>query len=60
MRGLGQLCVGARGAHIFEHFLILLYKEFERFVINALAGADLYCIVDACSVDGCVFVEKGT
>ena len=25
---------------------------------NALAGADLYCIVDACSVDGWVFVEK--
>ena len=29
-------------------------------MINALAGADLYCIVDACSVDGWVFVEKVT
>ena len=52
--------MGARGAQIFERFLILLYKEFERFVINSLAGADLYCIVDACSVDGWVFVEKVT
>ena len=25
-----------------------------------IAGADLYCIVDACSVDGWVFVEKVT
>ena len=52
--------MGARGAQIFQCFLILLYKEFERFVINAIAGADLYCIVDACSVDGWVFVEKVT
>ena len=52
--------MGARGAQIFERFLILLNKEFERFVINSLAGADLYCIVDACSVDGWVFVEKVT
>ena len=33
---------------------------FEPVVINAIAGADLYCIVDACSVDGWVFVEKVT
>ena len=29
-------------------------------MINVLAGVDLYCIVDACSVDGWVFVEKVT
>ena len=53
--------MGAIGAQICKHFLMLLYKEFERIVINALAGsADLYCIVDACSVDGWVFVEKVT
>ena len=52
--------VGARGAHIYKRFLILLNEKFKHIVINALAGADLYCIVDACSVDGWVFVEKVT
>ena len=52
--------MGARGTQICKLFLMLLYKEFKRIVINALAGADLYCIVDACSVDGWVFVEKVT
>ena len=52
--------MGAIGAQICKHFLVLLYKEFERIVINVLAGTDLYCIVDACSVDGWVFVEKVT
>jgi hypothetical protein len=52
--------MGDRGAQICDRFLILLNKEIKHIVINALAGADLYCIVDACSVDGWVFVEKVT
>ena len=52
--------MGARHAQIGKRFLMLVIKEFKHIVINALAGADLYCIVDACSVDGWVFVEKVT